>query len=150
MSDLHIEDFYKDVATIFLRLYQSFPRKCILYVDDVCGVDTPDEFGLPSDRYMAGFSAMVWLAEQDYLKFDSTIRHEALDQAVLTEKGFLLLTTRSELDFSVADSEDELPPSLMEQSQTNINQIRQALGTKSSIIIRQCVHYLLSQPAGTA
>ena len=61
----NIDDFYKDVAIIFLRLYATFPRKTILYVDEVCGADEPDEFGLHSERFLSGFSAMVWLAEHD-------------------------------------------------------------------------------------
>ena len=32
MADLHIDDFYKDVAKIFLRLYSIFPRKTTLFV----------------------------------------------------------------------------------------------------------------------
>ena len=92
MADLHIDDFYRDVATIFLRLYAVFPRKTILYVEDICGPDQPDEFGLHHPRFEAGFSAMVWLAEQGYLDFQDTIRAEALDQAVLSRRGFLLLT----------------------------------------------------------
>ena len=77
MSDLHIDDFYRDVETIFLRLYAVFPRKTILYVEDICGPDQPDEFGLHHPRFQAGFSAMVWLAEEGYLNFQDTIRAEA-------------------------------------------------------------------------
>ena len=97
MADLHIDDFYRDSAMILLRLYSSFPQKTILYVDDVSGPDTPDEFGLHSARYQACFSAMVWLAEAGYVNFTDTIRDEALDQAVLSQKGFLMLSMRSEL-----------------------------------------------------
>jgi hypothetical protein len=144
MSDLHIDDFYKDTALIFLRLYASFPNKIILYVEDICGEDQPDEFGLHSNRFLSGFSTMVWLGEQGYLKFDTTIKQEALDQAVLTEKGFLLLSSRSELDFSEAKFDDGIPPSIMEQSKSNIIQLRYAVKSHSSIIIKQCVQYLLS------
>ena len=78
MADLHIEDFYRDVAKIFLNLYALFPRKTILYVEDICGPDQPDEFGLHNPRFQAGFSAMVWLAEHGYIHFQETIRQEAL------------------------------------------------------------------------
>jgi hypothetical protein len=153
MTDLHIDDFYKDVATTFLRLYKTFPRKSILYVEDICGANEPDEFGLPSERFMSAYSAMVWLAEQDFLQYDSTIRQEALDQTVLTDKGFLLLTSRSELNLGTPEDQlpadqDSLPKSVMEQSLTNINQLRTALASKSSINIQQCVHYLLSHVDG--
>lgn len=150
MADLHIDDFYRDSALIFLRLFKAFPRKTILYVDDICGPDVPDEFGLHSERYQACFSAMVWLAGQGYLEFDETIREEALDQAVLTQRGFLLLSSRSELELGIAVDGDEedvsgLPPSVMERSMTNIMQLRRALSEGSSIMIQQTMHYLLSQ-----
>jgi hypothetical protein len=144
MADLHIEDFYKDVGLILLHLYSTFPRKQILFVEDVSGAYTTDEFGLPSPRYVACFSAMVWLGEQGYLRYDSTIRQEALDQAVLSEKGFLLLSSRSEMPWLEPVELDDLPPSIMEESLTNVAQLRRAIGTGSSILIRQSVHHLLS------
>ncbi len=144
MSDLHIDDFYKDAALILIRLYHAFPRKVILYVDDVYGPDTPDDFGLHSDRHMACFSAMIWLAEQGYIQYDTTIRQEALDQAVLTERGFLLLSSRSEMFFGVEEEDTDLPPSVMEASRTNIAQLRLVLKESSSIMVKQCVHTLLS------
>lgn len=147
MSDIHIDDFYKDVANIFLILYKSFPRKTILYVEDVCGPDEPDEFGLHSERFLSGFSAMVWMGEHGFLRYDAPIKQEALDQVVLTEKGFLLLSSRSELNLGEGeeiDSIDDLPPSVMEQSRSNIAQLRLATKSKSSIMISQCIQYLLT------
>ena len=148
MADIHIDDFYRDCALILLRLYTSFPRKSVLYVDDICGPDTPDEFGLHSERHQSAFSAMTWLAEAGYISFSETIREEALDQAVLTQRGFLLLSSRSELELGIPDEEvdDGLPPSVMERSLTNVTQIRRALKEGSSIIIQQVMSYLLSQP----
>ena len=146
MADLHIDDFYRDVATIFLRLYAVFPRKTILYVEDICGPDQPDEFGLHHPRFEAGFSAMVWLAEQGYLNFQDTIRAEALDQAVLSRRGFLLLSSRSELGLVKPAEPDSLPPSVAEEFQSNISQLRSALREGSSIKLHKCVTYLLSQP----
>lgn len=147
MTDLHIDDFYKDVAAIFLRLYSLFPRKQILFVDDIYkskGSEERDEFGLPSPRHLSCFSAMVWLGEENFLRYDSPIRQEALDQAVLTEKGFLLLSSRSEISIMRDEnSGDNLPPSVMAASQTNIAQLRRALDSRSSIIIGQCIQHLL-------
>lgn len=148
MADLHIDDFYRDCAVILLRLYSSFPRKSILYVDDICGPDSPDEFGLHSERHQSCFSAMIWLAEAGYLAFSETIREEALDQIVLTQRGFVLLSSRSELELGIPeeeDTDDGLPPSVMQHSMTNIMQIRRALREGSSIIIRQVMHYLLAE-----
>lgn len=147
MADLHIDDFYRDCAMIFLRLYATFPRKTVLYVDDICGPDTPDEFGLHSERHQACFSAMTWMAEAGYVTFTETIREEALDQAVLTQRGFLLMSSRSELDLGIPEDElnDGLPPSVMERSQSNVTQVRRALREGSSIVIQQVMHYLLDK-----
>lgn len=146
MADLHIEDFYRDVAKIFLNLYALFPRKTILYVEDICGPDQPDEFGLHNPRFLAGFSAMVWLAEHGYIHFHETIRQEALDQAVLSQKAFLLLSSRSDLGLVEPGDHKSLSPSVLEDSLANISQLRAALADGSSILLRRCVSYLLSQP----
>ena len=149
MADIHIDDFYRDCALILLRLYANFPRKTVLYVDDISGPDTPDEFGLHSNRHMACLGAMVWLAEAGYISYAETIREEALDQAVLTQRGFRVLSSRSELELGIADEDppdDGLPPSVMERSLTNVTQVRRALKEGSSIFIQQVMSYLLSLP----
>jgi hypothetical protein len=146
MADIHIDDFYRDVATIFLRLYAIFPRKSTLYVEDICGPDQPDEFGLHHPRFQAGFSAIVWLAEHGYLNFQETIRAEALDQVVLSQKTFLLLTSRSSLEPLTITEGDALPPSVLEQTSSNIAQLRSALREGSSIRMQKCVSYLLAHP----
>lgn len=144
MADLHIEDFYKDAAQILLRLYSVFPRRENLYVEDFCGSDTPDEFGLPSPRHLACFGALVWLGEQGYLRYNAAIRQEALDQAVLTQKSLLLLSSRSEMPWlEPAPEQQDLPPSVLAESQTHIAQLRRALDSGSSILIRQTMHHLL-------
>lgn len=146
MADLHIDDFYRDVARIFLRLYSIFPRKTTLYVEDISGPDEPDEFGLHHPRFEAGFSAMVWLAEHGYLSFEDNIRQEALDQVVLTQKAFLLLSSSSQLEFSAPASEPEPTPSVIADTRSNIAQLRAASRDGSSIALQQCVSYLLSHP----
>lgn len=146
MADLHIEDFYRDVAKIFLTLYACFPRKSILYVEDISGPDEPDEFGLHNPRFQSCFSAMVWLAEHGYLNFYATIREEALDQVVLSERGFLLLSSRSTEPFDNSVQNQAVSPSVLEESLTNIAQLRKVVRDGSSIKLRQCVSYLLSQP----
>ncbi|HLV77462.1 MAG TPA: hypothetical protein VKY53_06005 [Marinobacter sp.] len=92
MADLHIEDFYKDVAVILVQLYTVFPRRTNLFVEDIAGPDAPDEFGLHSKRHMACFGTLVWLQEEGWLRYVDTIRQEALDQAVLTHKAFVRLS----------------------------------------------------------
>ncbi len=146
MADIHIDDFYHDVAKIFLRLYATFPVKITLYVEDISGPDEPDEFGLHHPRFEACFSTMVWLAEQGYLSFESTVRQDALDQVVLSQKAFLLLTSHSELKVVSPPETEEWPPSVAEEVQTNVSQLRGAMKEKSSILLKRCVSYLLAQP----
>ena len=146
MADLHIDDFYRDVAKIFLRLYAIFPRKTTLYVEDISGPDDPDEFGLHHPRFEACFSTMVWLAEHGYLNFEDNVRQEALDEVVLSQKAFLLLASRSELQLAAPATGQALPSSVVEQSKSNIVQLRSAMKEGSSILLQKCVTYLLSHP----
>ena len=146
MADIHIDDFYKDVGFILLSLYRSFPRKATVYVDDISGPDQPDEFGVHSERFLACFGTMVWLHEQDYINFESTVRQEAIDQATLSHKSFLLLSSRCQ--YGDGDQhhpvQPDLPISVQENTLTNANQLRAVLRTRSSLEIRRYVHYLLS------
>jgi len=147
MADIHIDDFYHDVAKIFLRLYASFPVKVTLYVEDISGPDEPDEFGLHHPRYEACFSTMAWLAEHGYLNFESTVRQDALDQVVLSQKAFLLLAARSDLGLLSTPGGGEVPPSVAEEVQSNVWQLRAAMKERSSIMLKHCVGYLLAQPS---
>ena len=49
MADIHIEEFYKDAAIALVQLYNAFPRRVNLFVEDIAGPDEPDEFGLHSN-----------------------------------------------------------------------------------------------------
>ncbi|MEX6503272.1 hypothetical protein [Pseudomonas zhanjiangensis] len=122
--DLQIDDFYKDAAAGLLLLYQAFPRKVALYVEDLIGREEPDEFGLPSKRHQSCLGTLLWLAEEGYIRFDSTIAYDALDQAVLTEKGFLRLS-RS-VPHALREGEP-LPPSVRRVHATLAFQLREAL-----------------------
>jgi hypothetical protein len=122
--DLQIDDFYRDAARGLLLLYQVFPRKMALYVEDLIGREEVDEFGLPSKRHQSCLGALLWLAEEGYLRFDSNIAYDALDQAVLSEKGFLRLS-RS-LPLALPDGE-ALPPSVRRVQGTLAFQLRQAI-----------------------
>ncbi len=93
MNDLHIDDFCKDTAKIFIQLFKSFPIKSTLYVEDICGPDEPDEFGLHSPRFQACFSTVIWLAEAQYIQYSSAIQQDAFEDTVLTRKGFNFLTS---------------------------------------------------------
>ena len=146
MTDIHIDDFYKDVAKSLLHLYVSFPQPTQIYVEDISGADEPDEFGLHSNRHNACFSTMLWLAQAGYIHYTDTIRQEALDQAVLTQKSFLLLTAYSELSENHPKVKETNPPSVKEEFSSNIHQVRLAIKSNSSVKIRKIVLYLLNQP----
>ena len=122
--DLQIDDFYKDAAAGMLTLYQAFPSKAALYVEDLIGREEPDEFGLPTPRHQSCLGALLWLAEEGYIRFDSTIGYDALDQAVLSEKGFLRLTRGVPHALPAGDA---LPPSVRRVHATLAFQLREAL-----------------------
>lgn len=144
MTDIHIDDFYKDAGKMLVQLYRSFPRKTLLLVDDISGPDTPDEYGLHSERHQSCFGAAIWLAESGYLHYGEAIRQEGLDQVILTHKAFTLLSSRAVFVEPPSDC-DELPASIIESQLSNIHQLRQALRSGSSPSIRQVVQQLLVQ-----
>jgi len=92
MNSINIDEFFADAAKILTSLQRSFPTPIILQVDDICGAEDTDEFGMHSARYLACFAAMMWLAEEGYLRFNETVRSEAIDEAVLSARCFVLLT----------------------------------------------------------
>ena len=144
MSDLHIDDFYRDTALILLRLYGTFPRPQMLFVEEICGSAEPDEFGMPQPRQQACFSAMLWLGQQDFLRYQSTLRQEGLDQAVLSERGFLLLASSTLPAPAVDALTDALPPSLQLDANSNVARLRRALQA-GSIELGRCMLALLAQ-----
>ena len=157
MADINIENFYRHIAKILSILYASFPTKTPLYVDDVAGVDDPDEYGLHSPHYTAGFYAMMWLADEEYIRFTDTIRQDGVDQAVLTHKAVLKLTEVSEPIYlakvyqkdetnvvSIVQPEEVEPsPSVLEDQKLVINQLRRALRSGDSIAINKVVVHIL-------
>lgn len=157
MADINIENFYKHIARILSILYAVFPSKAPLYVDDVAGVDDPDEYGLHSPDYTAGFFAMLWLADEQYIRYMDTIRQDGVDQAVLTHKAFLKLTQVSEPIYQATIDQTEeadlisvpqtldpdLSPSVIEDHMLVINQLRHALRSGDSIAIAKVVRHIL-------
>ncbi|QSP93590.1 hypothetical protein LPB19_10210 [Marinobacter salinisoli] len=137
MADIHVEEFYKDVAIALVQLYGSFPRRVNVFVEDIAGPDEPDEFGLHSKRHMACFSALLWLEEEGLLRYVDTIRQEALDQAVLTQKAFVRLSSPApEARLSNAD---RLPESVQKDLSTHVHRIRAAIKSGHSSRISQAV-----------
>lgn len=131
MADLNILDFYKDTALTLMSLQRVFPRKMDLFVEDLIGPDQVDEFGLHTKRHEACLGAMLWLADEGYIRYATTIRQEGIDQAVLTAKGMIKLNTIVEMPvFEVACeavSEFEAREHL-----TMIEHMRRAIQSQSS------------------
>lgn len=144
MSDIHIDDFCRDVSLVLVTLYNAFPRKHTIYVEDISGPDETDEVGLHSTRYHACLGAMLWLAEEGYLRYESLVYRDGIDQAVLTNKTFVILSAMSDVRFD--DPVDpELPESVAEYKQTLIAQIRAALRSRSSNNVTRIIRYFMSQ-----
>ena len=100
---------------------------------------------------------MLWLADEDYIRFQDTIRQDGVDQAVLTHKAFLKLTQVSEPIYratvyqtddtnivSIVQPEDvSVSPSVIEDQKLVINQLRQALRSGESIAVNKVVNHIL-------
>lgn len=108
LDDLHIHDFYRDAGRILLALFQQFPAPATIYVEDIAGPDTPDEFGLHSPRHLACLGAMTWLKECGYISFSQLVRQEAVEEAALSHRSFLLLVSRGEDGTSNAEKLDQV------------------------------------------
>ena len=91
MDDLHIIDFGKDVCRILLMLHRQFPRQQELYIGDLIGFEEPDEYGLYSKRHESCLQTLIWLKTEGWIRFNSIVRREAVDQCVLTQQGFVAL-----------------------------------------------------------
>lgn len=142
MADLHIDDFCRDAALVLLHLYSAFPRRASVYVEDICGPDTPDDVGLHSDRHMACLGTMLWLAEEGYLRFEAMIYQDGIDQAVLTGKAFTLLCGLSQIRYQTP--RPDLPDSLMVEKITVVEQIRAVLRSGESSKIGAMMRYFFS------
>ncbi len=143
MSDIHIDDFYRDTAKILVLLYGQFPRKTTLFVEDIAGADTPDEFGLQSTRHQACLHTMLWLHSNDYLCYETLIRQEALDQAVLSHRTFLLL---NEIDPHHRTDDLAIPAQLADN--LVIHRLRRELKLGSSYSLAELVRQLMRRSRG--
>ncbi len=148
MTDINIDDFFKDSATVLVQLYSVFPRRFSIFVEDISGPDETDEFGMHSARYLACFGTLLWLGEEGYLRFEDTIRQDAIDQAVLTARCFSLLT--SPAPNSEAIETTNLPESVRIEQSTTITRLRNALKARSSARIRAAMVDLMAQMSGSS
>ena len=152
MNDLHIEDFYLDITNTFLQLYSTFPNKKILYIEDLIGYEEADEFGLHSTRHLSCLSALVWLKEQNYINYECLIKQEAIDQAVLTEKSFLILSSQTpdiialQIDLATTPQTDaKTPLSVTDAHASNIHVLSLCKRSGSSLSLKKTVLELLKQ-----
>ncbi len=155
MADIHITDFHKDAAKILRQVYASFPQKITVFVEDIAGADTPDEFGLHSPRHLACLATMSWLADAGYIYYQDTIRQEAIDQVTLTHRGFKLLSGRlcctSQYPEKITRATAQLNASTSAyiaggNFTTTIELLRTSLSSGSSSAIDEIMQILLSQP----
>lgn len=93
MYDIHIEEFFLDCKKILKQIYQAFPKNTNVYVEDISGPDQADEYGLHCDRFQSCFGAMLWLEHENFIRFESTMRQEAIDQANLSAKGLKMMVS---------------------------------------------------------
>lgn len=91
MNDVNIDDFYHDIGVILLSLFQQFPRKVSLFIDDISGPDEMDEFGLHSSRYLCAMGALMWLHDEGYVRYLEIIKQESAEECTLTQKAFVKL-----------------------------------------------------------
>ena len=91
MNDVNIDDFYHDMGVILLTLFQQFPRKVSLFIDDISGPDDMDEFGLHSPRYLSAIGALMWLHDEGYVRYSDIIKQESAEDCTLTQKAFVKL-----------------------------------------------------------
>jgi hypothetical protein len=141
VADIHIDDFFKDAAGALTQLYLQFPRPVQLFVEDLTGPQEIDEFGLPNKRHMACFTALLWLGEEDFIRYADTVRQEAIDQATLTGRCFAALV--SPVSGAIVDQDAELPTYVQIEQGTHIHRIREALKARSSVAIRAAMVELL-------
>jgi len=137
MIDVNIDDFYHDVAVTLLSLYQQFPQKISLYIEDICGPDEVDEFGLHSPRYLSCIAALTWLHDEGYIRYMDIIKQDTAESCTLTQKAFVKLV-KPQL------ASDDNISSVERQQSTLAHQLYNAVQERSSIDIRKLIeaHFL--------
>lgn len=149
MADLNLIDFYKDTALILLGLHRVFPRKMDVFVEDLIGPDPVDEFGMHTKRHEACLGAMLWLADEGYLRYASTIRQEGVDQAVLTSSALVkmgVIITRPLTEADLAD----VPSFEAQERLTLAEHMRRALQSQSSEQVIQVMRTFFATPISAA
>lgn len=131
MADLNVIDFYRDSALILTSLHRVFPRKMDLFVEDLIGPDQVDDFGLHTKRHESCLGTMLWLADEGYLRFATTIRQEGIDQAVLSANALITMTRVYNQPLTEVSLE-ALPQFEALERLTIVEHMRRALHSQSS------------------
>lgn len=145
MFDIHIEEFYHDSFKVLNTLYAAFPKKCNVFVADISGDDQPDEYGLHSDRFQCCFGAMLWLEQEGFIRFESTLRQEAIDQASLTMKGLATVSTICQ-DTTINNLSESISPKNNSLSgRPNIESLKHILKHGTSTQLALAMQHLLDK-----
>jgi hypothetical protein len=115
-----------------------------VFVEDISGLEEPDEFGMHGDRHLGCFAALLWLGEEGFVRFEETIKQDAIDQATLTSRCFTLLSRPLE----VLDPSSDLPGSVQIERSSMIFRLRTALRARSSPELRATMLTLMTQMLG--
>lgn len=134
MNDVNIDDFYHDMGVILLTLFQQFPRKVSLFIDDISGPDDMDEFGLHSPRYLSAIGALMWLHDEGYVRYSDIIKQESAEDCTLTQKAFVKLIRPN-----LTADEFENANSIKKRESTLAFQMQQALKNQSSIDMQNII-----------
>ena len=134
MIDINIDDFFHDIAVTLLSLYQQFPRKISLYLEDISGPDDMDEFGLHSNRYLSTIGAVSWLHDEGYIRYSNIAHQESVEDCTLTQMAFVKLIRPTLPANHLADAS-----SVEKQQHTLAQQLHCALKDQSSIEVRSLI-----------
>lgn len=145
MADLNLIDFYKDAALILVTLHRSFPRKMDLFVEDLIGPDPVDEFGMHTKRHEACLGAMLWLEQEGYLRYASTIRQEGVDQAVLSAVALVKMGAINSQPLTEVKL-DGVPSFEAQERLTLVEHMRRAIQSQSSEQIIQVMRTFFETP----
>src|SRR5690606_40891324 len=104
--------------------------------------DEPDDVGMNSERHMACLGTMLWLAEEGYIRYETMVYQDGIDQAVLTGRSFTMLSSLSDVRYE--DPAPEMPAAVAVEKMTLVEQIRAALRSGESRKVTAIMRYLLS------
>lgn len=153
MFDIHIEEFFHDSFAALHTLYQAFPKKCNVFVEDIAGPDQPDDYGLHSDRFQSCFGALLWLEMEGFIRFESTLRQEAIDQASLTIKGLALASSIcrdpvvNDITLRIVSDQPDIQKSGGLTGRPNIESLKYILKHGTSTQLAEAMQHLLDKYA---